>query len=109
MFRGLFNKVTQLFTGRTRLDEALYDELEETLIESDVGVHTPHPPMNWNGRTVETKLDGMLPSAPSIISLPAESAHRNETTESSITARRRNTRRSTVWFSANAKVVSRGA
>lgn len=44
MFRGLFQKVTQkvndLFTGRTRIEESLYDELEETLIESDVGVHT---------------------------------------------------------------------
>ena len=40
MFRGLFEKVTQLVTGRGRIDEELYDELEETLIESDVGVHT---------------------------------------------------------------------
>ncbi|MFN3650472.1 MAG: signal recognition particle-docking protein FtsY [Armatimonadota bacterium] len=40
MFRGLFNKVTQLFTGRTAIDEELFDELEETLILSDVGVDT---------------------------------------------------------------------
>jgi fused signal recognition particle receptor len=40
MFRGLFKKVTQLFTGRTSIDDDLYDELEETLIESDVGVQT---------------------------------------------------------------------
>lgn len=40
MFKGLFQKVTQLFTGRTRIDDELYDELEETLIESDVGVQT---------------------------------------------------------------------
>lgn len=40
MFRGLFNKVTQLLTGRGKIDEELYDELEETLILSDVGVQT---------------------------------------------------------------------
>ena len=40
MFRGLFQKVTQLVTGRGKIDEELYDELEETLIESDVGVTT---------------------------------------------------------------------
>jgi fused signal recognition particle receptor len=40
LFKGLFKKVTQLFTGRTRLDESLYDELEETLIQSDVGFET---------------------------------------------------------------------
>lgn len=40
MFRGLFDKVTELFTGRTAIDEELYDELEETLILSDVGVET---------------------------------------------------------------------
>jgi len=44
MFRGLFKKVTekvqQLVTRRGKIDEELYDELEETLLESDVGVHT---------------------------------------------------------------------
>ncbi len=40
MFRNLFSKVTQLFTGRTKIDDELYDELEETLILSDVGVYT---------------------------------------------------------------------
>jgi len=40
MLRGLFQKVTQLFAGRTRVDEDLLEELEETLIESDVGVQT---------------------------------------------------------------------
>ncbi len=40
MFRGLFQKVTQLVTGRGKIDEALFEELEETLIESDVGVGT---------------------------------------------------------------------
>src|SRR3954471_11805195 len=43
MFRGLFNKfskVTDLLTGRRKIDDELYDELEETLILSDVGVQT---------------------------------------------------------------------
>src|SRR5436305_5023269 len=43
MFRGLFNKfskVTELLTGRRKIDEELYDELEESLILSDVGVQT---------------------------------------------------------------------
>jgi fused signal recognition particle receptor len=40
MFRGLFQKVTQLFAGRTRVDEELLEELEETLIASDVGMQT---------------------------------------------------------------------
>lgn len=40
MFRGLFKKVTRLLSGRGKIDEALFEELEETLIESDVGVST---------------------------------------------------------------------
>jgi fused signal recognition particle receptor len=44
MFRGLFQKVTQkitqMVTGRGPISEALYEELEETLIEADVGVQT---------------------------------------------------------------------
>jgi fused signal recognition particle receptor len=43
LFRGLFQKfqkVTDLLTGRRQIDDELFDELEETLIESDVGVHT---------------------------------------------------------------------
>lgn len=44
MFRGLFDKVTrrvaELFTGRRTFDESLFEELEETLIESDVGPQT---------------------------------------------------------------------
>ena len=37
MLRGLFKKVTELFQRRTRLEESLYDELEEALIQADVG------------------------------------------------------------------------
>lgn len=40
MFKGLFKKIDQLITGRGRIDDDLYDELEELLIQSDVGVHT---------------------------------------------------------------------
>jgi fused signal recognition particle receptor len=40
MFRGLFKKIDQLITGRGRVDDALFDELEEMLIQSDVSVHT---------------------------------------------------------------------
>src|SRR5438876_8413500 len=40
MFRGLFKKIDQLITGRGKIDDELYDDLEEMLIQSDVGVHT---------------------------------------------------------------------
>src|SRR5436305_13266231 len=40
MFRGLFKKIDQLITGRGRIDDELFDELEEMLIQSDVSVHT---------------------------------------------------------------------
>ena len=37
---GLVGKITALVTGAGRIDDALYDELEETLIQADVGVET---------------------------------------------------------------------
>jgi fused signal recognition particle receptor len=40
MFRGILKKIDQLITGRGRVDDELFDELEELLIEADVGVHT---------------------------------------------------------------------
>ncbi len=44
MFRSLFSKVTQtvtqFVTGRGRIDDELYDELEATLVEGDVGIET---------------------------------------------------------------------
>jgi len=40
MLRGFFRRITQLFSGRGRIDEAFLAELEETLIEGDVGVRT---------------------------------------------------------------------
>ncbi|MGI6120340.1 MAG: signal recognition particle-docking protein FtsY [Desulfosporosinus sp.] len=33
-------KIEEVFAGRKRIDEALYEELEEVLISSDVGVHS---------------------------------------------------------------------
>lgn len=38
LFRGLFAKVTQVFTGRRGIDEDLYEELEEALIQADVSM-----------------------------------------------------------------------
>jgi len=44
MIKGLFQRInqtiSQFVTGRGPIDPALYDELEETMIESDVGVET---------------------------------------------------------------------
>ena len=36
---GFAGKIEQLITGR-KIDESLYEELEELLIVSDVGIHT---------------------------------------------------------------------
>lgn len=38
--KGFVDKVEQLFTGAGKIDENLYEELEEVLIQSDVGVNT---------------------------------------------------------------------
>src|SRR5436309_10221074 len=40
MLRGLFKKIGQLITRRGRIDEELFDDLEEALVEGDVGVRT---------------------------------------------------------------------
>jgi fused signal recognition particle receptor len=37
---GFIDKVNNLVTGRTRIDDEFYEELEEILIQSDVGVET---------------------------------------------------------------------
>jgi len=39
-FKGLLQKVDQLFTGRRPLDEELLEELEEALVQSDVSFRT---------------------------------------------------------------------
>lgn len=40
IFKGLFQKVDQLLTGRRPVDDELFDELEEALIQADLSVHT---------------------------------------------------------------------
>ncbi len=44
----------------------------------------PQPSRKWNGRKFDTKLDGCERSASCSTSLPAASAHKNDTTASSI-------------------------
>lgn len=39
-FKNVANKVRQLFTGRTKIDEDFFEELETLLIQSDVNIHT---------------------------------------------------------------------
>jgi fused signal recognition particle receptor len=40
LFKGLFQKVDQLLTGRRPVDDELFDELEEALIQADLNIHT---------------------------------------------------------------------
>jgi fused signal recognition particle receptor len=40
LFRGVFSKVDQLLTGRRPIDDELFDELEELLIQADLSVVT---------------------------------------------------------------------
>ncbi len=40
LFRNLFQKVDQLLTGRRPIDDELFDELEEALIQADLNIHT---------------------------------------------------------------------
>ena len=40
LFRGLFEKVDQLFTRRGKVDDELFDELEDLLIQADLSVDT---------------------------------------------------------------------
>jgi len=37
---GFVNRVSNIFTGRTNIDDELFEELEEVLIQADVGVKT---------------------------------------------------------------------
>ncbi|NBV05154.1 MAG: signal recognition particle-docking protein FtsY, partial [Cytophagia bacterium] len=37
---GFFSKILRLFSGRTRIDDELLEELEEILLSADVGVNT---------------------------------------------------------------------
>ena len=40
LFKGIFSKVDQLLTGRRPVDDELFDELEELLIQADLSIHT---------------------------------------------------------------------
>jgi len=40
--KGLVDKVDQAILGRKKIDEGLYDELEEILVTSDLGVQTSY-------------------------------------------------------------------
>lgn len=44
-FKNLFNKVSDILTGRKPIDEALFDEIEEALIEADLSIRTVEPLM----------------------------------------------------------------
>ena len=40
LFKSIFQKVDQMVTGRGKIDEALFEELEESLIGADLNIHT---------------------------------------------------------------------
>lgn len=40
LLKGFFSKVDQLLTGRRPVDDELFDELEELLIQADLSIHT---------------------------------------------------------------------
>lgn len=40
LFKGILQKVDTLLTGRGRIDEELFEELEEVLLTADINVHT---------------------------------------------------------------------
>ncbi len=40
LFKSIFQKVDQMFTGRGKIDEELLEELEEALIGADLNIHT---------------------------------------------------------------------
>jgi fused signal recognition particle receptor len=40
LFGAIFQKVAEVVSGKTQIDEELFEELEETLITVDVGVET---------------------------------------------------------------------
>ena len=42
IFKKIVQKVDQIVTGRGRIDEDLFDELEAELIQADINVHTTH-------------------------------------------------------------------
>jgi len=40
LFKSIFQKVDQMVTGRGKIDEAMFEELEESLIGADLNIHT---------------------------------------------------------------------
>lgn len=40
LLKGIFSRVDQLLTGRRPIDDDLFDELEELLVQADLSVHT---------------------------------------------------------------------
>lgn len=40
LFRGIFQKVDQLLSGTRAVDDELFDELEEILVQADISIHT---------------------------------------------------------------------
>ncbi len=40
LFKSIFQKVDQAITGRGKIDEALFEDLEESLIGADLNIHT---------------------------------------------------------------------
>ncbi|MFW6380935.1 MAG: signal recognition particle-docking protein FtsY [Bacillota bacterium] len=38
--RGFINQISNLFSGHSQIDDQLFEELEELLIQADVGIHT---------------------------------------------------------------------
>lgn len=55
---GFVDKVTNLFSGYSKIDDDLYEELEELLIQADVGVHTTMKLVDdLKNRAEEEKID----------------------------------------------------
>ena len=52
IFKGILQKVDTLLTGRGRVDEELFEELEEVLLTADINVHTTMQVLNDLRRAV---------------------------------------------------------
>lgn len=78
-------KMGALFTGRRKIDEAFYEELEEILIEADVGVHTVMTLVDQlreevNERKLENPADLRTLLSEHLVSLLQGEEQRNELT-----------------------------
>jgi fused signal recognition particle receptor len=54
---GFFSKILRLFSGRTRIDDDLLEELEEILLSADVGVNTTVKIMSRLHQEIERRKD----------------------------------------------------